>query len=73
MPIANTKKPALSITTGGGKWIELSIQADPIYQTVLIAAEKGFWRAVRSGQPPLLFDCEPPKPWIGSHSRHERL
>ena len=54
MPIANTKKPALSITTGGGKWIGLSIQADPINQTVLIAAEKGFWRAVRSPTPALV-------------------
>lgn len=32
MPIANTKKPALSITTGGGNWIELPTRADPIYQ-----------------------------------------
>jgi hypothetical protein len=49
---------------GGGKWIELSIEADPIYQTILIAAEKAFWRAVKTGEPPALFDCEPPKPRI---------
>jgi predicted phage-related endonuclease len=64
MLVAGTNKSVLSIINGGGKWIELSIQADPIYQTILIAAEKGFWRAVRTGEPPVLFDCEPPKPRI---------
>ena len=40
------------------------IEADPIYQTILIAAEKAFWRAVKTGETPVLFDCEPPKPRI---------
>jgi predicted phage-related endonuclease len=47
MLVAGTKKSVLSIINGGGKWIEFSIEADPIYQTILIAAEKAFWRAVR--------------------------
>jgi predicted phage-related endonuclease len=64
MLVADTKKSVLSIINGGGKWIELSIEADPIYQTILIAAEKAFWRAVKTGEPPALFDCEPPKPRI---------
>jgi predicted phage-related endonuclease len=64
MLVASTKKSVLSIITGGSKWIELSIEADPIYQTILIATEKAFWRAVRTGEPPALFDCEPPKPRI---------
>jgi predicted phage-related endonuclease len=64
MLVACTKKSVLSIINGGGKWIELSIEADPIYQTILIAAEKAFWRAVKTGEPPALFDCEPPKPRI---------
>jgi predicted phage-related endonuclease len=64
MLVAGTKKSVLSIITGGGKWIELSIEADPIYQTILIAAEKAFWRAVKTGETPALFDCEPPKPRI---------
>jgi predicted phage-related endonuclease len=41
MLVAGTKKSVLSIINGGGKWIELTIEADPIYQTILIAAEKG--------------------------------
>ncbi len=64
MLVAETKMAVLSIINGGGKWVELAIEADPIYQTVLIAAEKAFWRAVKTGEPPALFDCEPPKPRI---------
>jgi predicted phage-related endonuclease len=64
MLVAGTKKSVLSIINGGGKWIELLIEADPIYQTILIAAEKAFWRAAKTGKTPVLFDCEPPKPRI---------
>jgi len=64
MLVANTRASVLSIITGGGKWVELRIEADPIYQTVLIAAEKAFWHCVKSGEPPVPFDCEPPKPRI---------
>lgn len=61
MLVANTRKSVLSIINGGGKWVEISIEADPIYQTVLIAVEKAFWHAVRTGEPPVLFDGDPPK------------
>ena len=64
MLVAGTQKSVLSIINGGGKWVEISIDADPIYQTILIAAEKAFWRAVKTGETPALFDCEPPKPRI---------
>src|SRR5271170_5289771 len=64
MLVAGVRKSVLSIINGGGKWIEISIGADPIYQTILIAAEKAFWRAVKTGEMPALFDCEPPKPRI---------
>ncbi len=64
MLVAGTKKSVLSIITGGGSWVQLSVEADPIYQTILIAAEKAFWQSVRTGEPPALFDCEPPKPRI---------
>ena len=66
MLVADTKKSVLSIINGGGKWVELSIEADPIYQTILIAAEKAFWQAVKTGETPALFDCEPPKPRIAA-------
>src|SRR5437899_9829649 len=64
MLVAGATKSVLSIINGGGKWIELSIEADPIYQTILIAAEKAFWRAVKTGETPRPFGVEPPKPRI---------
>jgi len=64
MLVVGAKTSVLSIINGGGKWHEISISADPLYQTVLIAAEKTFWRAVETGEPPRLFDAEPPRPRI---------
>lgn len=64
MLVANTRRSVLSIINGGGKWVEISIEADPIYQTVLIAVEKAFWQAVKTGEPPALFEGEPTKPRI---------
>ena len=61
MLVAGTTRSVLSIISGGGQWIELSIDADPIYQTNLVAAEKFFWRSVSTGEPPTLFDFDPPK------------
>ena len=54
----------LSIITGGGKWVEITIPADPLYQHLLVTAERRFWRCVQSGEPPRLFGVEPPRPRI---------
>src|SRR5258706_863957 len=62
MWVANAKSAALSIITGGGKWVELTICADPLYQHLLLTAEKKFWRCVRDGEVPRLFGVEPPRP-----------
>src|SRR5271169_2628911 len=64
MWVTNTKMAALSIITGGGKWVEISIAADPLYQHLLLTAEKKFWRCVSFGEPPRLFGVEPPRPRI---------
>ena len=64
MWVANAKQAVLSIITGGGKWVEISISADPLYQHLLFTAEKKFWRCVESGEPPRLFGVEPPRPRI---------
>jgi predicted phage-related endonuclease len=61
MWVTNARMAALSIITGGGKWIELTIPADSLYQHLLITAEKKFWRCVESGEPPRLFLAEPPR------------
>jgi putative phage-type endonuclease len=62
MWVSNTRAAVLSIITGGGKWVEITIYADPLYQHLLITAEKKFWRCVQSGEIPRLFGVEPPRP-----------
>jgi YqaJ-like viral recombinase domain len=64
MWVTNAKTAALSIITGGGKWVEVVIAADPLYQHLLLTAEKKFWRCVQSGDRPHLFGVVPPKPRI---------
>ena len=64
MWVTNSKLAALSIITGGGKWVEIKISADPLYQHLLLVAEKKFWRCVESNEPPRLFNAEPPRPRI---------
>jgi predicted phage-related endonuclease len=54
----------LSIITGGGKWVEITIPVDPLYLSVLVSAEKKFWRCVQSGETPHLISAEPPRPRI---------
>src|SRR6266567_1240822 len=61
MWITNAKESALSIITGGGKWVEITIPADSLYQHLLLTAEKKFWRCVISGEEPRLFGVEPPR------------
>ena len=59
--VVGSKTSVLSIITGGGKWVEMAISADPVYQTPMMYAERAFWRAVSSGEPPSLFHAEPPR------------
>jgi YqaJ-like viral recombinase domain len=64
MWVTQTRSSVLSIITGGGKWVEIAIPADPLYQHLLLTAEKKFWRCVQTGEPPRLFGVEPPRPRI---------
>jgi predicted phage-related endonuclease len=64
MWVINARAAVLSIITGGGKWVEIKISADPLYQHLLLTAEKKFWRCVESGEPPRLFGAEPPRPRV---------
>jgi predicted phage-related endonuclease len=66
MWVTNARLSALSIITGGGKWVEIEIAADPLYQHLLLTAEKKFWRCVESGEPPRLFGVEPSRPRIAA-------
>ena len=54
----------LSVITGGGKWVGIEVPADPLYQHLIVTAERKFWRCVESGEPPTLFGVEPPKPRV---------
>jgi predicted phage-related endonuclease len=62
MWVASSRSAVLSVITGGGKWVEISVHADPLYQHLLITAEKKFWHCVVSGEAPSLFGVEPPRP-----------
>ena len=64
MWVTNAKASVLSIITGGGKWVEIALSADPLYQHLLLTAEKKFWRCVETGEPPRLFGIESPRPRI---------
>jgi predicted phage-related endonuclease len=61
MWVTNVKVAVLSIITGGGKWVEITIPADSLYQHLLLTAEKKFWRCVETGEPPRVFGVEPPR------------
>jgi hypothetical protein len=64
MWVTHLRTSVLSIITGGGKWVEIAIPMDPLYLSVLVSAEKKFWRCVQSGEVPHLVLAEPPRPRI---------
>jgi hypothetical protein len=64
MWVVNARSAALSIITGGGKWIEMTIPADALYQHFLVTAERRFWRCVQTGETPRPYGVEPPRPRI---------
>jgi predicted phage-related endonuclease len=61
MWVTHLRSAVLSIITGGGKWVEITIPMDPLYLSVLVSAEKKFWRCVQSGEPPHLINAQPPR------------
>jgi predicted phage-related endonuclease len=66
MWVVAARSAALSIITGGGMWVEIAVPADPLYQHLLLTAEKKFWRCVQSGEEPRLFGVEPPRPRLAA-------
>jgi predicted phage-related endonuclease len=64
MWVVASRAAVLSVITGGGKWVEITTYADPLYQHLIVTAERLFWRCVESGEAPRLFGVEPPKPRI---------
>ena len=64
MWVVTARASVLSVITGGGKWVEIKTHADPLYQHLIVTAERKFWRCVENGEPPALFGVEPPKPRV---------
>jgi hypothetical protein len=64
MWVVAARSAVLSVITGGGKWLEITTHADPLYQHLIVTAERKFWRSVESGEPPRLCGVEAPKPRI---------
>jgi len=64
MWVTHLRTAVLSIITGGGKWVEITIPMDPLYLSVLVSAEKKFWRCVQSGESLHLINAESPRPRI---------
>src|SRR5262252_9228430 len=60
--VVAARTAVLSVITGGGKWVEILAHADPLYQHLIVTAERKFWRCVETGEPPQLFGVEPPRP-----------
>jgi hypothetical protein len=66
MWVTNLRTSVLSIITGGGKWVEITVPIDPLYLSVLVSAEKKFWRCVQSGEQPHLINVEAPRAQIAA-------
>jgi hypothetical protein len=64
MWVTHLRSAVLSIITGGGKWVEIAVPMDPLYLSILVSAEKKFWRCVQSGEVPHLIMAETPRPRI---------
>src|SRR5438876_10051167 len=47
MWVTHLRTSVLSIISGGGKWVEITIPTDPLYLSVLVSAEKKFWCCVQ--------------------------
>ena len=64
MFVVAARNAVLSVITGGGKWVEIKVHADPLYQHLIVTAERKFWGCVETGETPTLFGVEPSKPRI---------
>jgi len=64
MGVVAARSAVLSVITGSGKWVEITTHADPLYQHLIVTAERKFWHCVENGETPRLFGAELPRPRI---------
>src|SRR3984957_19742492 len=64
MWVVAARSAVLSVITGGGKWVEITVHADPLYQHLIVTAERKFWRCVENVESPRPFGVELPAPRI---------
>ena len=63
MAVAKADRAVLSVIFGNARYEMFEVAADWLYQLDLLEAEKAFWNAVLSGEPPVAVDAPPaPRP-----------
>ena len=63
MAVAKADRAVLSVIFGNARYEMFEVAADWLYQFDLLEAEKAFWSAVLSGDPPVVVDAPPaPRP-----------
>lgn len=60
MRVCELQKAYLSVFFGTMKWKLFEVDADPIYQGQMIAAERNFWECVKNGTPPVVVQVKAP-------------
>ena len=75
MWVVAARDAVLSVITGGGKWVQITTRADPLYQHLIITAERKFWRCVESGENsgPVWDRAAKAAHRSGAYCRYERL
>jgi hypothetical protein len=54
MWVAASRTAVLSVIIGGGKWVEMTIFADPLYQHLLLTVDRNSGAASRAASPSTL-------------------
>jgi hypothetical protein len=75
MWVTHLRTSVLSIITGGGKWVEITIPMDPLYFSVLVSAEKEVLalRPIRRNTSPNQCRAAAAAHRGRPHCRHERI
>ena len=51
MWVVAARSAVLSVITGGGKWVEITTHADPLYQHLIVTAERKFCAVSKAASP----------------------